>query len=409
MTLSRSRSVRPVPAVTVLLQDMSASVIESSRHTRRTGMGLPRGRIVGEWYEVPDVLASRRWTVVLGALLLAAAPTVGRAQVDSGSYVIHDFQFADGETLPELRLHYLTLGDSGRPAVLILHGTGGSHRQFLSPIFAGELFGPGQPLDTAGHFVILADGIGHGGSSKPSDGLHARFPHYAYDDMVRAEYRLVTEHLRLRHLRLVIGTSMGCMHAWVWAETYPTFMDGIVPLACLPTQIAGRNRMWRKLAIDAIRTDPGWNSGEYKTQPQGLTTARAMGVMVGGSPTYYQRLGPTRDSADAYLERRIRESGFVDANDALYALDASRDYDPPQLTARSDHDQSAGDQLCRRPDQSARAWRHGTADATGEAGQVRPRPGRRGYRRPRHAHQGGGLEEASQRVSPTAARLARRA
>jgi homoserine O-acetyltransferase len=282
---------------------------------------------VGEWYGVPDPLASGRWTLVLGALLLAGPPAV-RAQVDSGSYMIHDFQFADGEKLPELRLHYLTLGNSGRPAVLILHGTGGSYRQFLSPIFAGELFGPGQPLDTAGHFIILADGIGHGGSSKPSDGLHARFPHYTFDDMVRAQYRLVTEHLRLRHLRLIVGTSMGCMHAWVWAETYPTFMDGIVPLACLPTQIAGRNRMWRKLAIDVIRTDPAWNGGEYKTQPPGLTTARAMGVMVGGSPSYYQRLGPTRDSADAYLERRMRESGFVDANDALYALEASRDYDP---------------------------------------------------------------------------------
>jgi homoserine O-acetyltransferase len=282
---------------------------------------------VGEWYEVPDPLASGRWTLVLGALLLAGPPAV-RAQVDSGSYTIHDFQFADGEKLPELRLHYLTLGNSGRPAVLILHGTGGSYRQFLSPIFAGELFGPGQPLDTAGHFIILADGIGHGGSSKPSDGLHARFPHYSFDDMVRAQYLLVSEHLRLRHLRLIVGTSMGCMHAWLWAETYPTFMDGIVPLACLPTQIAGRNRMWRKLAIDAIRTDPAWNGGEYKTQPPGLTTARAMGVMVGGSPSYYQRLGPTRDSADAYLERRMRESGFVDANDALYALGASRDYDP---------------------------------------------------------------------------------
>jgi homoserine O-acetyltransferase len=286
---------------------------------------------VCEWYGIPVALTSAGVRLALSALLLALVPVSGRAQVDSGTYVIHDFQFADGEKLAELRLHYLALGSNNRPGVLILHGTGGSHRQFLSPIFAGELFGRGQPLDTATHFIVLADGIGHGGSSKPSDGLHAQFPHYTYDDMVQAQYRLVTERLHLRHLRVVLGTSMGCMHAWVWAETYPDFMDGIVPLACLPTQIAGRNRLWRKLAIDAIRMDPGWNAGEYTAEPRGLATVQALVLMVGGSPSYYQRLGPTRDSADAYLTgfyRRMREGGFADANDALYALDASRVYDP---------------------------------------------------------------------------------
>jgi homoserine O-acetyltransferase len=286
---------------------------------------------VREWYGIPAGGASRLGAVRLGALLLTAAPAMAAAQVDSGTFVVHDFRFADGQTLPELRLHYLTLGRPDQPAVLILHGTGGSHRQFLAPIFAGELFGAGQPLDTAAHFIILADGIGHGASSKPSDGLHARFPHYTYDDMVRAQYRLVTERLRLQHLRLVLGTSMGCMHAWIWAETYPSFMDGIVPLACAPAQIAGRNRLWRKLAMDAIRSDPGWKGGGYTAQPAGLGTVQALVLMVSGSPTYYHRLAPTRDSADAYLDgfrRRMREGGFADANDALYALDASRDYDP---------------------------------------------------------------------------------
>ena len=229
---------------------------------------------MAEWYEGLPGITSGLTRAGLGALLLAGAPTLARAQVDSGNYEIRHFQFADGQQLGELRLHYLTLGDTSRPAVLILHGTGGSHHQFLTPIFAGELFGPGQPLDTANHFIILTDAVGHGQSSKPSDGLHARFPHYTYDDMVRAQYRLVTERLRLRHLRLIVGTSMGCMHAWVWAETYPTFMDGIVPLACLPTQIAGRNRLWRKLAIDAIRNDPGWRRGTTRPSPVGWPPPR---------------------------------------------------------------------------------------------------------------------------------------
>lgn len=290
---------------------------------------------MAEWYGIRARLASGIRRSVLAALLATAVASPARAQADSGNYVIPGFRFIDGDTLSQLRLHYLTLGQPDRPAVLILHGTGGSLHQFLSPIFAGELFGRGQPLDTASHFVILMDAIGHGGSSKPSDGPHARFPHYTYDDMVRAQYRLVTERLHLRRLRLILGTSMGCMHAWVWSETYPAFMDGIVPLACLPTQIAGRNRLWRKLAIDAIRTDPGWNGGEYTTQPRGLATAQALVLMVSGSPSYYQRLAPSRDSADVYLQGfygQMREGGFADANDALFALDASRDYDPsPRL------------------------------------------------------------------------------
>ena len=257
-------------------------------------------------------------------LFLAAVP-----QGDTGSYVIRDFRFASGETLPELRLHYRTLGRPGKNAVLILHGTGGSGSQFLSPLFAGELYGAGQPLDTATHYLILPDNIGHGRSSKPSDGLRARFPHYAYEDMVAAQYRLVTEGLHVDHLLLVMGTSMGCMHSWLWAERHPGFIDGLVPLACLPTQIAGRNRMWRKLIIDDITGDPAWNNGEYAAQPQGLRAALQLLFIAVSAPLVQQRLGPTRDSADAYISRWIEARlAETDANDLLYQVASSRDYDP---------------------------------------------------------------------------------
>ncbi len=264
-------------------------------------------------------------------LLLAVA-----AQGDTGTFVIKDFRFASGETLPELRLHYRTLGRPRRDAagvvrnaVLILHGTGGSGGQFLSPLFAGELYGPGQPLDTTTHYLILPDNIGHGRSSKPSDGLRARFPHYAYEDMVAAQYRLVSEGLHVSHLLLVMGTSMGCMHSWLWAERHPDFMDGLVPLACIPTQIAGRNRMWRKLVIDDITTDPDWKNGDYTTQPRGLRAAVQLLFIAGSAPLVQQRLAPTRDSADAYIARLLDSRlANTDANDLLYQVAASRDYDP---------------------------------------------------------------------------------
>ena len=257
-------------------------------------------------------------------LLLAVA-----TQGDTGSFVVRNFRFATGETLPELRLHYRTLGRPGRKAVLILHGTGGSGSQFLSPLFAGELYGAGQPLDTATHYVILPDNIGHGRSSKPSDGLRSRFPHYAYEDMVAAQYRLVTEGLHVNHLLLVMGTSMGCMHSWIWGERHPEFMDGLVPLACLPTQIAGRNRMWRKLIIDDITGDPDWKNGDYVAQPRGLRATLQLLFVAGSAPLVQQRLGPTRDSADAYISRWIdARLAETDANDLLYQVAASRDYDP---------------------------------------------------------------------------------
>jgi len=268
---------------------------------------------------------------MVNVLLLIAA-----LQGDTASFVARDFRFASGETLPAVRLHYRTLGRPRRDAkgvvrnaVLILHGTGGSGAQFLSPLFAGELFGARQPLDTATHFVILPDNIGHGRSSKPSDGLRARFPHYGYEDMVAAQYRLVTQGLRVDHLLLVMGTSMGCMHAWLWAERHPGFMDGVVPLACAPTQIAGRNRMMRKMIIQDIRGDPAWRGGDYAEQPPGLAAALQVLFLMGSSPLQLLRAAPTRDSADAYIARWLHDRlATADANDMLYQFDASRDYDP---------------------------------------------------------------------------------
>ena len=221
-----------------------------------------------------------------------------------GDFVVKNFQFRSGETLPELRLHYTTLGKPAKNAegritnaVLILHGTGGTGHQFLSPIFAGELFGAGQLLDAARYYIILPDGIGHGKSSKPSDSLHAHFPQYDYDDMVAAHHRLLTEGLGVNHLRLVLGTSMGCMHSFVWGETYPDFMDALMPLASLPTQISGRNRGWRKMVSDAIRNDPSWENGEYKTQPQSLRTATDMLWFMSSNPVLRQAESPTLASS----------------------------------------------------------------------------------------------------------------
>jgi homoserine O-acetyltransferase/O-succinyltransferase len=270
-------------------------------------------------------------------LLLAAA-----AQGDSGNFFITSFRFASGEVLPQLRVHYRTLGHQQRDAsgivrnaVLILHGTGGSGEQFLSPLFASELYGTGQPLDTASHYLILPDNIGHGRSSKPSDGLRARFPHYGYEDMVAAQHRLVTDGLHVNHLVLVMGTSMGCMHSWLWAERYPDAMDGVVPLACIPTQIAGRNRMWRKMVIDDITADPDWQGGEYTTQPRGLRAALQLLFIAGSAPLVQQRLAPTRDSADAYVTRWLDgRLAATDANDLLYQVAASRDYDPSAALER---------------------------------------------------------------------------
>ena len=280
--------------------------------------------------------------LVILPLAALTAQNASTAPGAVGDHLVRGFRFASGETLPALRLHYRTLGQprrdaSGvvRNAVLIMHGTTGSGGQFLSPVFANELYGAGQPLDTTVYYVILPDGIGHGLSSRPSDGLHARFPHYDYDDMVEADHRLLTEKLGVTHLRLVMGTSMGGMHSWVWAERYPDFMDGVVPLASVPAQIAGRNRMIRRMAMDDIRNDPQWKHGEYTSPPPGLRSALQLLYMMSSAPLVQQREAPTRDSADAiisrFLDGRMRT---VDANDFLYAFDSSRDYDPSPLLGR---------------------------------------------------------------------------
>jgi homoserine O-acetyltransferase len=275
------------------------------------------------------------WCLLLAVPALAQVP-----EAVPGDFVVRDFRFATGETLPELRLHYVTLGQPRRDAtgvvrnaVLILHGTGGTGRQFLSRNFADVLFTPGGLLDARTHYIILPDGIGHGQSSKPSDGLHVRFPRYTYADMVAAQYRLLTEGLHVNHLRLVMGTSMGGMHTWMWGEAYPDFMDGLVPLASVPTQIAGRNRVWRKMILDGIRGDPAWNGGEYASQPPGLEGAVRILVLMAGSTVQAQKDAPTRDAADKLLLDQMRSrSAGVDANDMLYYFDASREYDPsPQL------------------------------------------------------------------------------
>jgi homoserine O-acetyltransferase len=280
---------------------------------------------------------------------LAAGPLRGQSSQPAqtwptpqeGDYVIHDFHFQSGETLPEVRIHYHTLGKpvkdaSGRTtnAVLILHGTGGMGSNFLRPIFAGVLFGPGQLLDVTKYYVILPDNVGHGKSSKPSDGMHAHFPQYEYADMIALQHELVEKGLGVNHLRLILGTSMGCMHSWLWGETYPDYMDALMPLACLPVQIAGRNRIWRKMVIDGIRQDPEWKNGDYTTEPRtGLQISADFLIIAGSAPLHMQEDLPTRDAADKYLEDSTKRlTAGLDANDFLYAVSASRNYDPsPKL------------------------------------------------------------------------------
>lgn len=285
----------------------------------------------------------RNVCAALASFLLSLPLVAGAAawpEPVEGDYTITNFGFVSGATLPELKLHFRTLGNVHKDkkgqvdnAVLIMHGTGGSGTQFLQDRFAGELFGPGQPLDATRYFIVLRDAIGHGRSSKPSDGLHMRFPHYTYDDMVRADYLLLTQKLEVDHLRLAMGTSMGGMHSWVWGETYPGFMDALMPLASLPVQIAGRNRMLRKMAMDSIRNDPEWNNGEYTKQPRGLVDALHILLIMGSSPLQWQKEAPDRDSADRFVDEHIaRYMQQDDANDFLYQFDASRDYNPqPKL------------------------------------------------------------------------------
>lgn len=268
--------------------------------------------------------------VSLGGALAAPEPA-------AHDYVIKDFRFRSGETLAELKLHYYTLGTprtdaAGKVtnAVLVLHGTGGTGRQFLAPQFADVLFTPGGLLDPAKYFIILPDGIGHGGSSKPSNGLRMKFPKYDYADMIAAHHALVSDGLKVDKLRLLMGTSMGCMQGFMWAEAWPQSSKAFMPLACLPVEIAGRNRLWRKMAIEAVKADPAWNGGDYAAQPQqGLRTAQDLLILVGASPLPMQNQLPTRQAVDDWIGPELaRRMAPVDANDLIYQLEASRTYDP---------------------------------------------------------------------------------
>jgi homoserine O-acetyltransferase len=271
------------------------------------------------------------------AASFAASSHAAEPAVREGDHVVRDFVFASGERLPEVRLHYRTLGAPVRDAqgvvrnaVLLLHGTGGTGAQFLQPQFAAEMFGPGQPLDAATNFVVMPDAVGHGKSSKPSDGLRQKFPRYGYADMVALQHRLLTESLGVAHLRVILGTSMGGMHAWMWGYTHPTFMDALVPLASVPTAIVGRNRIWRKALMDGVRDDPGFAGGDYAEPPrEGLRAAVRLLVLMGAAPIQWQEDYPTREAADAFLEAQLeRRLPTAEANDMLYQFDASRDYDP---------------------------------------------------------------------------------
>jgi homoserine O-acetyltransferase len=270
---------------------------------------------------------------ILISLLLALATSAVLAQSypapKQGSYVMRDFKFHTGEVLPELRIAYTTVGEPSGEPVIIMHGTTGSGAGLLTPTFAGELFGPGQALDAKRYYVILPDAIGHGRSSKPSDGLKMKFPRYNYDDMVDAQQRMVTEHLGVKHARLVMGNSMGGMETWIWVQKYPGFMDAAAPMASTPTEMASRNWMTRRLIIDSIRNDPEWKNGEYTTQPKSAQFASVFfGIATSGGDQGLYKAAPTRAKADALLDARLKAPFTLDANDALYMWDSSRDYNP---------------------------------------------------------------------------------
>jgi homoserine O-acetyltransferase len=283
-------------------------------------------------------------------LALLATATLASAQsapaskwpYQDGSFDIPNFHFKDGETIEKLHLHYITLGKPHRGAdghtdnaILLLHGTGGNAHSLLNPTFSNELFGPGQPFDINKYFLILPDDIGHGESSKPSDGLHMHFPQYDYDDMVASQHTMLTEGLQVDHLRLILGTSMGCMQSFVWGETYPRFSDALAPFACLPVELAGRNRMWRYMSIQDIKNDPAWKNGDYTTEPiEGLRGAMDLLIIAGAVPLQLQKDYPTRTQIEAYVDKTVADDiAHTDANNYIYNLNASNNYNPaPKLS-----------------------------------------------------------------------------
>ena len=271
----------------------------------------------------------------LAALHAPAQTTAPKWPTQNHVVILKSFRFGTGQVLPQLKLHYLTLGTPHRTAagqidnaILLLHGTGGDAHSLLNPVFSNVLFGPGSPLDIQKYFLILPDDIGHGESAKPSDGLHAKFPAYDYDDMVKSQ-RMMLDEMKIDHLRLILGTSMGCMQSFVWGETYPGFADALAPFACLPVPIGGRNRMMRYMAIEAIKQDPLFLEGEYQTPPiQGLKTATGILLVMGSSPLQMQKQAPTRELAEKYVDRYMTRATATDANDMIFYLNASRNYDP---------------------------------------------------------------------------------
>ncbi|MFC5498905.1 alpha/beta fold hydrolase [Caenimonas terrae] len=276
-------------------------------------------------------LAARWRSALLAglALLALAANAADYPAPHEGSWVARDFRFHTGQAFPELRLHYVTVGAPSGEPVLVLHGTTGSAASMLTPAFAGELFGPGQPLDASRYYIIIPDAIGAGKSTRPSDGLRANFPHYNYDDMIQAQYRLVTEHLGVKHLRLVIGNSMGGMQTWMWGEKYPGFMDALVPMASQPAAMSSRNWMLRRLIVDSIRNDPEWNNGNYTKQPRSAQFSQVFfGIATSGGSQALYKAAPTREKADQLLDARLKAAYTGDANDHLYQWESSADYDP---------------------------------------------------------------------------------
>ncbi len=299
-------------------------------------MAVGGGQAVLDGYTSAMLMSRCAAVVLLTAVTASGAFAQSFPAAVEGDFVARNYRFESGETLPEVKLHYRTVGtprkDAGgvvRNGVLILHGTGGSGRGFLTEGYAGRLFGKGQLLDAEKYFIILPDNVGHGGSSKPSDGLRMKFPKYRYTDMVKLQHRLVTEGLGLSQLRLVMGTSMGAMHAWMWGYMYPEFADGLVPLASNPVEIAGRNRIWRKALVDAIVNDPEWNGGNYTTQPRGMASAIGFLLMATSVPLEWQRQFSTAEAADKFLASQVAaRMKSSDANDMIYYFRASEDYNP---------------------------------------------------------------------------------
>ncbi|MBS0531037.1 MAG: alpha/beta fold hydrolase [Proteobacteria bacterium] len=277
----------------------------------------------------------RTLRIIASAILLTALTSISFAAAAAdypapkqGDWIVKDFKFHTGDVMPELRLHYTTIGEPTGQPILVLHGSGGSAASMLTPAFAGELYGPGQPFDATKYYIIIPDSIGHGKSSKPSDGMKTAFPKYDYDDMVVAQYRLLSEGLGVKHVRLIIGNSMGGMHTWIWGEKYPAYMDALVPMASQPSAMASRNWMLRRMMLETIRNDPDYNNGNYTAQPRMMKYAvTAFGIATGGGTLAYQMLAPTAAQADKMVDNRLANASKADANDFLYQWDSSHDYD----------------------------------------------------------------------------------